>query len=135
MSKLKPQVIYLASPYSYKNGTPQGNQLMMQWRFQKVCDIAAEWMLKGYTVFSPIAHSHPIAMSSMFDSTPVQENWEFWERQDLPILARCDMVLVACIPGWHLSRGLRAEVTKAHKLNIPVMYTRYHGFDLEVPPL
>ena len=51
----KPELIYLASPYSDPDPWVKEN------RFLAVCTKAAKMMSEGAYVFSPIAHTHPIA--------------------------------------------------------------------------
>jgi len=76
-------------------------------------------MNEGYTVFSPIAHSHPIAV----DLDPkLTCDHEFWMRQDLPILAACKRMFVLCLPGWEHSRGVVAEMQFASAKGIPIEY-------------
>lgn len=81
-------MIYLASPYSHPDA-----DVRVQ-RFDDVCRAAATLMRAGIVVFSPIAHSHPIAQFGM------PTNWEFWSHLDREFLARCDMLAVLTLPGW-----------------------------------
>lgn len=104
------KLIYLASPYSHDD--PR----VVEARFRAACMAAAELMLRGYVVFSPIAHSHPVAEHGGIDPTH-DFNWLSF---DLPLLARCDEVRVLCIPGAVESIGIKAEVTEALRLGIPV---------------
>ncbi len=122
-------LIYLASPYSYTTGaTVAANQLMMEWNFQKVSEIAFEFMQKGYVVFCPIAHSHPVAM---YGDPDVQEDWRFWSKQDLEMLSRCDALVQACMPLWSKSQGAKAERTYADYLGMHVSYTRAYFYDID----
>ncbi len=66
--------IYLASPYSHED------EMVMKDRFDKVCAKAAELMARGYIVFSPIAHSHPIAQHLPISYTT---DFDHWMKQDL----------------------------------------------------
>ena len=50
------ELIYIASPYSHES------QNVMRDRFHAVCEYAGRMMQAGKVVYSPIAHSHPIAM-------------------------------------------------------------------------
>jgi hypothetical protein len=71
-------MIYLASPYS------DADPAVEQARFDTVCRAAAAIMRQGLLVFSPIAHSHPIARFGL------PKDWGFWQRYDSAFLARCD---------------------------------------------
>jgi len=105
-------LVYLATPYSHKE------PFVRHERFEKVNEVAARLMEDGYAVFSPISHSHPIEQHMTAD----QQSWEFWERQDVPILKACDQLFVLMLDGWKESVGVRAEIEKANELNLPIFY-------------
>ena len=102
-------MIYLASPYSHPD--PE----VREQRFKEVCRIAGDLMRNGALVFSPIAHSHPIAMTG---DLPLAS--EYWERYNRAWLAACDSLLVCLIDGWHESKGIAAEMRIAEELGIPI---------------
>ena len=91
---------------------------MREWRFQKICEVAA-FRMRFTTVFCPIAHSHPIAIIGGAPGT----DWEFWARQDLALLDKCDRLTVARLPGYDKSKGVQAEITYAMQNGIPVQFT------------
>ncbi len=103
-------MIYLASPYSH----PDIN--VREERFCAACQAAAHLMWEGHLVFSPVAHTHPIAEFGL----PTE--WSFWERQDRALLERCDDVIVLTLDGWDESVGVLAEVQIAKELGKPVRY-------------
>lgn len=98
---MRDQVTYLASPYSHPNPA------VREQRYKAACAAAARLMARGETVFSPIAHSHPIAMH--LDPALVCD-FRFWMAQDLPILAACSLLRVLRLDGWQESRGVGAEM-------------------------
>lgn len=100
-------LIYLASPYSHPDAA------IRHQRFDAACHAAGEIMKLGHVVFSPIAHSHPIAERG------VEGNWDFWQKQDLPILDRCDVLTVLELDGWKESVGVQAEMRHAEVKGIP----------------
>ena len=103
-------MIYLASPYSHPDAA------IREERFRAACRAAAQLMRAGNIVFSPIAHSHPIALHGLpFD-------WMFWERHDREQLARCDEVVGLMLDGWQGSEGVLAEIRIAAELGKPVRY-------------
>ena len=104
-------MIYLAVPYSHPSPLVRHN------RFEAVNRFAATLMQQGEGVFSPISHSHPIE-----DHFTETKSWDFWQKQDLPILKVCKAVLVLCLDGWEQSVGVAGEVSEAEKLGIPVYY-------------
>lgn len=104
-------LIYLASPYS------DPDPAVCEARFQAACRAAAELIRLGYAVFSPIAHSHPIAMIGGIDHlSPV------WYEADLPLLHACSRVIVLKLDGWDTSRGVSIEERIAREMEKPVMY-------------
>lgn len=105
------QMIYLASPYSHPDPSVRVA------RFHAACKAAADLMVKGHVVFSPIAHSHPIAMAG---DLPL--GWEYWEAFDRQMLSICSGVFVLQLPGWEESKGLKAELALAEEMGIPVVY-------------
>ena len=103
-------MVYLASPYSH----PDAN--VRKRRFRAACQAAAHLMREGHLVFSPVAHTHPIAEFGL----PTE--WAFWERQDRSLLERCDEVIVLTLDGWDESVGVLSEIQIARELGNPVRY-------------
>jgi hypothetical protein len=101
--------IYLASPYN------DPDLAVREWRFDQACIAAGGLYAKGYIVYAPIAHSHPIAVRY---GLPL--GWDYWERVDRAFIEWCDEVWVLKIPGWQESRGVRAEIEMAEGMGKPV---------------
>ena len=104
-------MIYLASPYTHEDPS------VMEQRFDAACRAAGKLMAQGYVVFSPIAHTHPIAVRC-----ELPRGWDYWERFDRQFIEACQKVLVLRIDGWHTSKGVAAEVKLAESRGIPVDY-------------
>lgn len=105
--------LYLASPYSHKNMD------VMKWRYEVACKTAAHLMAQGHAVFSPIAHSHPIAE---FMNNELRTDFEFWMTQDLPILRFAKQLCVLMLDGWKESRGVTREIEYAKVVGVPTVY-------------
>ena len=90
---------YLASPYSHSDPAVQ------EQRFRAACAAAAKLMSLGYVIFSPIAHTHPIALAGN-----LPRGWDFWESQDQPLLEAATRLWVLTIDGWEQSKGIAAEI-------------------------
>ena len=103
-------MIYLASPYTHPDAR------VRERRFQEACRASAALLRAGVVVFSPIAHSHPIANYGL------PTNWEFWERVDREYLARCDLLAVLTLPGWRESVGVQAEIQIAIELGLRIIF-------------
>lgn len=91
-------MIYLASPYTHANPVVMNN------RYIQACIACSEIMRRGHLVFSPIAHSHGIAVHG---KSPV--GWGFWVDMDLHILRLCTEFWILKLPGWVESVGVRME--------------------------
>ncbi len=111
--------LYLCTPYSHEDPA------VSQARFEQINRIAAELIMDGNVVYSPISHTHPIVMTGLLsddaDGTNVA-NWEFWEDQDKPFLDWCDQVWVYMADGWQESRGVSEEIRLAKAAGKPVRY-------------
>ncbi len=107
--------IYIATPYSHPD------EKVRLARFDAANRKAAELMLKGYAVFSPISHSHPI---TAYIPPEDVDNWEFWKGQDIPLLEWADELWVMEVDGWKESIGVQDEIKRAKELNMPVIFTR-----------
>lgn len=103
--------IYLATPYSHPE------KAVETLRFLKACEIAGSLMAAGVIVYSPIAHTHPIA-----EVCDLPRGWEFWERYDKAMLRGASKVVVAKMDGWQESKGVNAEISLASQMGIPVEY-------------
>ncbi len=101
-------MIYLASPYSHDDPDVKES------RFQAVCKQTALMLKAGILVFSPIAHSHPVASYGMKGS------YDVWQRFDESMIERCDEVWVLMLDGVEGSVGIKAEMEYARKLGRPV---------------
>ncbi len=97
---------YLASPYSkYPAGAEQA--------FIDVCAIAGQLIQAGAAIYSPIAHSHSIAVHTGMRL----HDYELWIPLDKIMLDRCDVLIVANMPGWEQSAGIKIEVDYFEKTN------------------
>jgi len=104
--------IYLASPYSHPD------KAVCNDRFRAACKAAAKLMQDGYNVFSPIAHSRPIAQ---YIGNHLDHG--FWLEQDLSFLnSWADEMWVLMVDGWQESEGIAAEIMHAEKIGLPVKY-------------
>jgi hypothetical protein len=54
----------------------------------------------------------------------------FWMSQDLPILRRCDEMLVLGLTGWHESLGVRQEIFEAMRLKISITLIKEGDIEL-----
>jgi len=114
---MKNKLIYLAIPYSHDPETS----------YKIANEVAAEIMQDGYIVFSPISHSHYI---SCYMKEELRFNYDFWMKQDLPLLRKCDEVWFILIgdDGWKKldeSKGCVRELKESKLLKIKRRYYHY----------
>ncbi len=89
-----PDIWYFAHPYS---GDEKEN-------FRKCCQRSAELIKRGYTIFSPITHSHPIEMTDRKLTGPL------WYQLDNAIIKTMPFKGIILAPDWTKSRGCLAEL-------------------------
>lgn len=105
------RIWYMATPYSkYERGPEMA--------YEEACKCAALLLKRGLFVFSPVAHSHPIAQFGGLD--PLCH--KTWMPLDLALLDECDGLLVVMMPGWKESVGVRLEIERAQKSEKPISY-------------
>ena len=102
-------MLYLASPFSHPATE------VREYRYKKACRATAKLMAAGIPVFSPLCNSVPAVELGGLEA----EHSTFMQI-DIPILQRCDEVLVLCIDGWTASKGVRREMFEALRLRKPI---------------
>lgn len=103
---------YLASPYSHPDG-------FIRLRRYEVNIHATAWLIRtfGWNVFSPIVHSHPLAVIAGLNG-----DWDFWRTIDEGFLQVSERIVVLRLPGWQESVGVTAELEISAGLSLPVHY-------------
>ena len=90
---------YLATPYSkYPDG--------IEHAFRDAARLAARLMQSGIKVFSPIAHTHPLAIWGDIDPY----DHEIWLPFDRLMMTVCETLIVAHMDSWEVSKGIQHEV-------------------------
>lgn len=120
--------VYLAAPYTVRDDTISEAERTQQrdQRVEAINSVAATLMKEGLIVFSPITHSHPLALAHDMPGT-----WDFWERQDMYWLERCDKLVVLQLPGWEESQGVQAEIAHATALQKDILYVDVEDSDAQ----
>lgn len=102
---------YLGSPYSkYMHGTEAA--------WSSVCLQAAVLIRRGISVYSPIAHTHPIAEHGRLD--PLDH--DIWLPVDRPLMDAAKGLIVLKLEGWSRSYGLAHEIEVFASAGKPVIY-------------
>lgn len=107
---------YLATPYSKY---PEG----IEAAFRDACKVSARLIEAGVRVFSPIAHSHPIAVHGNLN--PLDH--DMWLPVDAPMMRGAYGLLVAKLPTWESSYGISVEIDAFRQANKPVTFLETEG--------
>lgn len=102
---------YLGTPYTkYPDG--------IEAAFKEASRIAAKLLLAGVKVYSPIAHTHPIALYGKLD----QLDLNIWLPFDEAMMHACGALIVAEMTGWEESKGLAHEIEFFERHGKPVFH-------------
>lgn len=122
MKTVLTEMIYIASPYSYKQDG--ASQLFIDFvqneRFKTVTKTIARLQdAFPYAFIGPITQGHSTVR---YMSDAGARAFEFWERRDLTYISHCDELWVVTMPGWRESKGLAKEVDFARGLGLLIKY-------------
>lgn len=78
----------------------------LEWAFEDACKNAGNFIKMGYKIYSPIAHSHPIAMHDRVDA----RGDEPWYSLNVAMMQVCDGLLVLKMKNWEKSCGIAFEI-------------------------
>lgn len=102
---------YLATPYTkYEGG--------IEAAFESAAAIAARLVKTGYVVYSPIVHTHPVAVHGGID--PLDHS--IWLDFDLRMMRAADCLVVAQMKGWRESFGISQEIKFFENAGKPICY-------------
>lgn len=100
---------YLATPYTKY---PAG----IEAAFRDAARLAARLMLAGVNVYSPIAHTHPLAIYGNIDPL----NHDIWMPFDKAMMDASESLLVAHMDGWDKSYGIAIEIDYFQREGKPI---------------
>ena len=105
--------VYLATPYFSEE------EIVMELRYEEALEAASRLLKKGYLVYSPIVHCHPIAK---IYKLPRDHN--FWLSYDMSfIIGWAQILYVQCMENWDESEGIKSDVSIAHAAGVDVRYS------------
>lgn len=117
------KLCYLATPYSkYKPG--------IHMAFVEASIFAARLLQHGVKVYSPIAHTHPLAIYGNID--PLDHS--IWIPFDESMMEASEALLVVMMEDWRGSKGIAHEIEFFERANKPVIYLRPDMFNQEKAP-
>jgi nucleoside 2-deoxyribosyltransferase len=103
------RLLYLGTPYSkYSAGLDAA--------FRDASALAGRLLTVGLRVYSPIAHTHPIAIYAGID--PLAH--AIWLPFDEAMMDAADACVVAMMDGWNRSVGIAHEIAYFQKAGKPV---------------
>lgn len=107
---MKP-LTYLACPYSHSDPA------VRQDRYHAANEATAA-LIRAYkwNVFSPITHSHPLALLGL------DGDWGYWERIDTDYLKMSSRIVILTVPGWKTSVGIRHERALAKQFGAELVF-------------
>lgn len=102
---------YLATPYSkFPGGLDEA--------FKVACKAAADLIRAGVRVYSPIAHTHPVAIHGGID--PYDHG--IWLPADKPFMDLARGLVVLKAESWEKSYGISVEIEEFKKAGKPIVY-------------
>ena len=102
---------FLSTPYSKY---PKG----LEHAFRDASRLTARLLQEGLSVYSPIAHSHPIAMHGGLEP----RDHDIWIPFNELMMAKSDVLLVAHMEGWEDSYGIIQEIKAFGKAEKPIYH-------------
>lgn len=104
--------IFLASPYTHKD------KEIMALRYEAALKAAAKLIKEGNMVFSPVVHSHPIAIT--YD---LPKDYTFWQAYTKSFIVNwAEVFSTLCLEGWQDSEGINKEFDLAKKAGLSFSY-------------
>jgi hypothetical protein len=102
---------YLATPYTlFEDG--------LEAAFVAACRLAG-WLIKnGIPCHSPIAETHAVAIHSGLDP----KDHGIWLAADEPLMDSAFGLIVAKLPGWEESYGIKVERARFRLLGKPIVF-------------
>lgn len=103
------KLAYLASPYTKFPGG-------LDAAFAAAAALTARLREANIFAFSPIVHSHPLALYGNLDPLDLS----LWYPHNELMMDRCDVLLVAHLPSWEESIGIQYEIEFFEKAFKPI---------------
>jgi hypothetical protein len=117
------ELVYLGSPYSkYQPG--------IEAAFRDASAIAGRLLLAGVKVYSPIAHTHPIAMHGRIDPY----DHKIWLPFDQAMMDASKAMVVAKMDSWDKSFGIAHEIEYFGSAGKPIFYLDPETMELADKP-
>ena len=99
---------YFAHPYTCKDDKGNYVQAGEEANFRLCCQRSGELLMRGYNIYSPISHTHPIHIH-----TPEllrRHEHDMWYGLDNDVIAKTAWMGIILAPLWGKSSGCRGEL-------------------------
>ncbi len=111
---------YFAHPYTVKDKDGRNVFAAEEANFNLCCVRTAELLKRGYYVYSPIAHSHPIHAR---DPTFLKNGeYNLWVMLNKLIMDKTEFKGIILAPVWEASSGCRDEKERFEKEGLEVLF-------------
>jgi len=100
---------YLGTPYSKY---PSGHESAAR----QAAIIVADLLRHGIDAYSPIVHSHSVAVHGKINPM----NFELWHKYNNRMIHAAWGFLIAKLPGWQDSEGIKMEVKQFLEIQKPI---------------
>lgn len=112
---------YLGTPYSrYPDG--------IEAAFTLACHQTGLLIHHGVPVFSPIAHTHPVAMLCGMNPFDLA----IWLPMDRPMMRAARGLIVVKAVSWEVSQGIAHEIETFQAMDKPVVFMDVDAVPLEL---
>jgi hypothetical protein len=82
--------------------------------------VAADLILAGHIVYSPITMTHPIDLVLAGESNTLGS--DYWVAFDEAFMAMCSEMIVVRLDGWESSNGIRREIAYFTEHKKPIRF-------------
>ena len=111
---------YFAHPYTCKDADGQYVPAGEEANFRICCIRSGRLMEAGYNIYSPIAHTHPIHVSS--PTFLACHEHQTWYELDNEFMDRTEWSGIIMAPGWPHSKGCVAERDQFVARGLPIKF-------------
>lgn len=112
-------LFYFAHPYTCRDKDGKFVSEGEEANFALCNQRAAELLERGYNVYAPISHTHPIYRAS--PSMLARYEHELWYQLDNEFIDKTDWSGIILAPGWEKSSGCKAEKERIESRGLKVL--------------
>jgi hypothetical protein len=107
-------IVYVAAPYTHPDPAVRASRYIM------ATALAAQIVLRGARVFSPLTMTHPLDLILQVEGKSLDS--DYWTEFDRPFMSMCSELVVLTIDGWEESSGIAREIEFFRSRNCPIRF-------------